>query len=138
MLFILIISYLLLLKMNYCRKIHLHKSKFYDIMYIDEQVSYNKKGYVWCAYQTLPQKFFWLSIWDNFVESDAFTYLLISTITSNIIITNNRNIKTHRNFSLVVFFILYLLYIKIRPKSPDNNRRKHLNFKRIRVHYNTK
>ena len=29
--------------MNYCRKIHLHKSKFYDIMYIDEQVSYNKK-----------------------------------------------------------------------------------------------
>ena len=44
MLFILIISYLLLLKMSYCRKIHLHKSKFYDIMYIDEQASYNKKG----------------------------------------------------------------------------------------------
>ena len=96
-------------------------------MYVDEQVSYNKKGYVWSVNQTVPL-FFWKHLIQLLlIRCLILSYLTISNIISKIIITNNINIKVNRIFSLLIYFILYLLYIKIRPKSPDNNRRKHLN-----------
>ena len=64
-------------------KNYLHKSKLYDIMYIDEQVSYNKKGYIWSDYesdfQTLPL-ICWKASETTYVDQMSINYLVINTM----------------------------------------------------------